>query len=149
MRLRRNRVETERRPGRVRRFFRYLDEHSPAEVFGGFFGRMRGGLKATSRHLADPFVASMIIGGVLVVGGLAGIGLAWKGVADQAHVALQSGYLVSGGLGGLAVVLVGLGVLHVQGLRRAAAREHAEMERVREKSSLLLDAIGDLRRSRG
>ena len=148
MRLRRKRIALEPRPGRVRRFFRYLDEHSPAEVFGGFFRRIGRGLRAIGRRVADPFVASMIIGGVLVVGGLAGIGLAWKGVADEAHVALQSGYLVSGGLGGLAVALVGLGVLHVQGLRRAAAREHAEMERVREKSLLLLDAIGDLRRSR-
>lgn len=132
--------------------FRYLDKHSPAEVFGGAFRRTRRRISSISaaigRRLADPFWLSMLVGGALVLGGLAGIGLAWKGAADKAHVALQFAYLVSGGLGGLAVLLLGLGVLHIQGLRRNAAREQAQMERVREKSLLLLDTVSMLRRSR-
>lgn len=135
----------------LKAFFRYLDEHSPAEVFGGLARRVArriASVGARLRLLADPFVLSLVTGAALVAGGLALIGLSWRGAAAQINVALQMTYLVSGGFGGLALVLLGVGVLHIQGSRRAAARERAQMQRVAANAALLLEAASLVRRGR-
>lgn len=136
----------------ARAFLTYLDEHSPFEVFGGLARRAARRIASLFaprlRYLADPFVLSMIVGAALVAGGVALISLAWRGAAAQLNVALQVAYLVSGGLGGLAVVLLGVGVLHIQGSRRLAAKERAQMERVTSNAMLLLEAAILVRRVR-
>ena len=72
-----------------------------------------------------------ILGFVLIV-------VAWGQVAGQTNVALQMPYLLSGGLIGLALVLVGLTVISVAAKRRDAA--------LREQQTLLLaDALNELR----
>lgn len=132
----------------TRAFLTYLDEHTPFEVFGGLARRVARRIGTRLRFLADPFVLSMIVGAALVVGGVVLIGLAWRGAAAQLNVALQMAHLVSGGLGGLAVVLLGVGVLHIQGSRRLAAKERAQMERATNKAALLLEAAVLARRRR-
>lgn len=91
-------------------------------------------------RLRDPLVLSVIVGAALVVAGFVVIGLAWRGAAATLHVGIQLPYVVSGGLGGLALVFLGVGVLHIQGSRWLAAKERGHMERVRGKAASLLEA---------
>ena len=70
------------------------------------------------------------------------IAIAWGQVAGETNVALQMPYLVSGGLFGLAMVMVGLTVINVAAKRRDAALRE-------QQTQLLADALGELRRALG
>ena len=65
------------------------------------------------------------VGAVLVPIGLLLIGVAWKGVANTGAVAEQVPFLVSGGLGGLALVVLG-GFLYFAWWQTRAMRESRE-----------------------
>jgi hypothetical protein len=91
----------------------------------------------------DPFLVSVLLLVVLGLAGFAAFGLAWKGTADIVAVDEQVGYLVSGGLGGLALVTLSLGLLTVQHRRRLEARQRAEFQRVLRAASALLAAVAD------
>ncbi|MCU1602996.1 MAG: hypothetical protein JWO22_3705 [Frankiales bacterium] len=71
----------------------------------------------------DPLTPSALVLIGLVVGGFVAIGLAWNIVRLEPLVALQVPALMSGGLGGLALIVAGCGLLHVQVGRRLAALE--------------------------
>lgn len=70
------------------------------------------------------------------------IAVAWGQVAGETNVALQMPYLISGGLFGLALVLVGLTVVNVAAKRRDAALRQQQTE-------LLADALRELRTALG
>ncbi|HVE63230.1 MAG TPA: hypothetical protein VNB94_05465 [Mycobacteriales bacterium] len=70
-------------------------------------------------------VAVTVIGFVLIA-------IAWRQVAAETNVALQLPYLVSGGLTGLALVMVGVTVVNVAAKRRDAV--------LREQQTALLAA---------
>ena len=89
----------------------------------------------------DPFVVAMAVLAALVVGGLVGLAVAWRGLAASLVVALQLPYAVSGALGGLALVGFALGVASIQASRRAAARERAEFGRVVAAAADVLAAV--------
>lgn len=77
------------------------------------------------------------IGIAIATIGFALLAVTWGAVADETNVALQVPYLVSGGLTGLALVLVGLTVVSIAARRRDAA--------LREQQNLLLaDALREL-----
>ena len=78
----------------------------------------------------DPFVVSVVVLGVLVVAGLVGVAAAWKGAAASLVVAFQLPYIVSGAMGGLALVGFAGGLLMVQLRRREEAERRAELDRV-------------------
>jgi hypothetical protein len=59
----------------------------------------------------------------LVVAGFVALAFGWRGTARAAYVPLQVPELVSGGVGGLALIGVGLALFDVQTARRDAARE--------------------------
>ncbi|MGH2739308.1 MAG: hypothetical protein ACRDH6_02325 [Actinomycetota bacterium] len=61
-----------------------------------------------------------ILGSALIAGGLAAIVIAYFGVAGTLHVGLQLPYAVSGGLLGLALVIVGSALLVLHALGRQA-----------------------------
>ena len=70
-----------------------------------------------------------IAGGVLVAVGLAAIGLAWYHAGNTSQVWVQNQELISGGIGGLALVVVGIGMVLVDALparHRAADAERWE-----------------------
>ncbi|MDP9100632.1 MAG: hypothetical protein M3N21_00555 [Actinomycetota bacterium] len=70
--------------------------------------------------------------------GLVLIAFAWGKVAGLTNVALQMPYLVSGGLSGLALVMIGVTVINIAAKRRdAAARE--------QQTQLLASALAELR----
>ena len=84
---------------------------------------------------ADPYRRSIIISIALILGGFVAIGLAWHGAARSLIVAEQLPYLVSGGVGGLALIAAGAGVLAVQSSRYWNARERKRLDHLISLSS--------------
>jgi membrane protease YdiL (CAAX protease family) len=69
--------------------------------------------------------------------GLVGLGfiiifLAWNGAAGKDYVQGQLPYLISGGVGGLALVISGLTVAIVQSVRREAAEVTRRLDQLLE-----------------
>lgn len=81
------------------------------------------------------------IAGVLVVAaGFVLIAIAWSNVAGETSVALQLPYLVSAGITGLALVMVGLLVVNIAVKRQEGAERRQQMD-------LLAEILQDLKRS--
>ena len=93
------------------------------------------------RFLGDPFAVSVLVLGALAGAGLVGIGVGWKGAAASLVVAVQLPYIVSGAIGGLALLGFSLGLLLVQARRRQEARRRAEMDRVVRAAAGVLAAV--------
>jgi len=68
-------------------------------------------------------------GGFVVAGFIAMI-LGWRGAAGTLAVPFQIPYLVSGGSGGLALVVTGGGLLYVQLSRQLAAEERRAIDAI-------------------
>jgi signal transduction histidine kinase len=79
------------------------------------------------------------VGVAIAVAGFVLIAYAWSKVAGIAdNVALQMPYLVSGGLSGLGLVMVGVTIINI-----AAKRRDARMRQ--QQTELLADALHELR----
>jgi hypothetical protein len=92
---------------------------------------------------ADPWLVSV---GVLVAAvgtGFVAMAIAWRGAAARISVAEQVPYIVSGAMGGLALVVFSLAVLVVQVRRRAEAIRRADLGRVRAAVADLAAEIRD------
>ena len=96
--------------------------------------RMRG-LDRARAFAGDPYRRSIAISIALILGGFVAIGLAWHGAARSLIVAEQLPYLVSGGVGGLALIAAGAGVLAVQSSRYWNARERKRLDHLISLSS--------------
>lgn len=76
--------------------------------------------------------------------GLVMVGVAWNGAASQDCVECQIPYILSGGVGGLALIGLGTGLLlFIAGkrmLRRLEAKHDAMIEAVREAAGLQVEA---------
>lgn len=97
---------------------------------------------AGSRHgrptLPSESPAPLYVGVALALVGMVLIAIAWGQVAAETDVALQMPYLLSGGLIGLAFVLIGLTVVNIASRRRDTALRE-------EQTQLLADALSELR----
>jgi hypothetical protein len=67
--------------------------------------------------------------------GLAGLGfaliaLAWNGAASFDHAPAQLPYLISGGLAGIGLIVVGVTVMAMQTMREQSAQRAAELARL-------------------
>ena len=82
------------------------------------------------------------VGMIVVVLGLVLIGIAWSRVAGEANVSRQVPYLVSGGIFGLAVVLIGLTTVNIASKRRETVLRE-------QQTRLLADAVEQLGRVLG
>jgi hypothetical protein len=103
-----------------------------------------GADEAGSRSLADrvpalrPLSPVPTYAGIVVAAlGFVLIAIAWGAVAGETNVALQMPYLVSGGITGLALVMVGLTVVSVAARRRDALLRE-------QQTQLLADALREL-----
>lgn len=74
-------------------------------------------------------IATFVGLGVAVLGFLV-IGVAWDGAAEQNWVPAQFPYLISGGLTGLALIIVGVTVVIIQVVRQSALERTIELERL-------------------
>lgn len=79
-----------------------------------------------------------MVGWVLAGLGLIVIIVGWYGISGQALVAKQLPYLISGGLGGVALVGVGAALIGTERMRADAARVERLEEMVAELRSVLL-----------
>jgi hypothetical protein len=91
--------------------------------------------------LRDPVTPSLLLFGGVALGGFVAIGIGWKVAARTLFVPFQTPALVSGGMGGLALVLIGTGLVNVQAGRRLAAGERAETEALLDEASALVEAV--------
>jgi hypothetical protein len=98
-----------------------------------------GGRVGRLPKLPDLSPAPIYAGIAIAAVGFALIAYAWSKVAGIAdNVALQLPYLVSGGLTGLGLVMVGVTVINVASKRRDAVLR-------RQQTELLADALHELR----
>jgi hypothetical protein len=77
----------------------------------------------------------------MVACGFAAIGAGWRIVARTLDVSLQIPAVVSGGLGGLTLVLIGTAFSNIQLDRRAAHRESRETEALLDELAALVSAF--------
>jgi hypothetical protein len=110
-------------------------------------GRVRSLLPANERksdmddHTGTARVRPLLLAGAVVLAvGLAAIALAWYHAGNTSQVWVQNQELISGGLGGLALVVVGVGLLVYDGVLAARSRDAARWER-------LIDALEDRNRA--
>lgn len=75
------------------------------------------------------------LGLAFVVAGLVLVFLGWNGAASYDRVPSQFPYLISGGLGGLCLVVVGSALLVVDAVRRDRAALQASLDELREAVS--------------
>lgn len=91
--------------------------------------------------LRDPVAPSLLLFAALVVAGFVGIAIGWKVAARTLFVPFQTPALVSGALGGLALVLLGAGLASIQVGRRLAAAERVQTEALLDEAAALLAAF--------
>jgi len=82
------------------------------------------------RRLRDPATRAILILVALAAIGYAMLWLGWRGAARTVLVPLQSPWLMSGGLGGLAVLGMALGAWSIHLGRRQDAEHRAAVERL-------------------
>jgi hypothetical protein len=73
------------------------------------------------------------LGWLLIAAGFVAIGAGWDGVQSTPVVAVQVSYLVSGGLVGIALVMLGLGLVR-----------HDDVGTIRALAEELLDRVDDV-----
>lgn len=96
-----------------------------------------------ARATTDPTVSSSLAAGLLVLGAFLGFVLSWRGVAQTLLIPKQLPFLVSGGVGGLGLLVAGITILLVQGERRRAAREFQKLGDVLAQARAILVALRD------
>lgn len=74
--------------------------------------------------------------------GFAVIGLAWNSASELDFIQGQFPYLVSGGLTGIGLIVVGVGVLLMEILRRDGAERAVQMERLASSLAQLSTTLG-------
>ena len=99
-------------------------------------------MRALVRRLGgDPFARSLTIAALMIAGGFVAIFLAYRGVARSVNVAVQLPYVVSGGVGGLALILTGAGIIAVQSSRYWSARERQWLDVVAARSAEVMEKL--------
>ena len=100
---------------------------------------MRAVADRAGRLTADPVATSCWIAALMI--GLAFIAFlaAWAGASNTVEPDVQVAYLVSGGLGGLSLLVAGSAMLTIQLSRWLAARERLELEAVLDAARSALE----------
>ena len=89
----------------------------------------------------DPLAPSLTLFGGIVLAGFIAIAIGWKVAARTLVVPFQVPAMVSGGLGGLALIILGAGLAQIQVGRRLAAQERAETEDLLDEAAALMDSM--------
>lgn len=91
------------------------------------------------RVLADPFRRSLALAVLMIAGGFVAIFIAYRGVARSVIVAVQLPYLISGGVGGVALILTGAGIIGIQTSRYWNARERQWLDLIAVRSAEVIE----------
>lgn len=91
--------------------------------------------------LKDPAAPSLALFTALVVAGFVAIVIGWKVAARTTVVPYQVPALVSGGIGGLSLILIGAFLANIQAGRRVAAAERAEGDVVLDEIAALIATL--------
>ena len=94
----------------------------------------------------DSAFRAAIVFAALAVAGLVAVVLGWIGVSGTLNVGTQVAFATSGGIGGLALVISGAGLLFSHLGRMSAAREDASLERVVDAASQITRSTDGKRR---
>jgi hypothetical protein len=98
------------------------------------------GPRTPREWIRDGWASGMVLGFGLVLAGFVAVGLAWRGTSRTTIPSTQVGYMVSGGIGGLALIATGLGLWRVQAARLDRA---VEQERTTELLARVASRLTD------
>jgi hypothetical protein len=104
-------------------------------------GRRGVASAAVFRAGRDPSVRAILVLIALAAVGYAMLWLGWRGTAGTILVPLQAPWVMSGGLGGLAVLGMALGAWSVHLGRRQDAEHRAAVERLVRDAVLLIEEV--------
>lgn len=90
---------------------------------------------------ANPALPSLLVFAALIVGGFVSMAVAWRIAARTLDVSIQLPALISGGLGGLVLVIVGTALFVTQVGRLRAADERAHLDDVLDRTSEIVQAM--------
>lgn len=76
----------------------------------------------------DPVLTTAAIAVIFIFAAFASFAGAWIGVSGTAAAGVQMAYLVSGGVGGVTLLVIGASLLHIQLSRRYSALERQRLE---------------------
>ena len=99
-------------------------------------------MRALIRRLGtDAFARSLALAVLMIAGGFVAIFLAYRGVARAVNVAVQLPYIVSGGVGGVALILTGAGIIGIQSSRYWSARERQWLDVIASRSADVMEKL--------
>lgn len=98
------------------------------------------------RWLRDPALPGLVVMVVIALAGVGAIWFAWRGVARTIYVPLQLPELVSGGLGGIALIGLGLALFDLQMTRRELAQERRHNADILDEIASLVTLAPEMRR---
>ena len=104
-------------------------------------GRHGGASAGLLGALRDPGMRAILVLSAMAAVGYAMLWLGWRGSARTILVPLQSPWVMSGGLGGLAVLGMALGAWSVHLGRRQDAENRAAVERLVRDAVLLIEEV--------
>src|SRR5438046_2683457 len=93
------------------------------------------------QRLRDPVAVMLITGVVIVYVGFMAFAIGWHGAAATLDVPLQLPYVVSAGLGGAALIALGLGLCNLYASRREAAREIVRLQALVDEAARVFEAV--------
>jgi hypothetical protein len=96
--------------------------------------------------LRDPALPGLLLMGAIVVAGFGALAFGWYGTARTIYVPLQLPEILSGGLGGLALVGAGAALFDLQLARLYAARERRVVDQVLDEVAELVALGPEIRR---
>ena len=96
--------------------------------------------------LRDPAMPGLILMGAMIVAGFVLLLLAWMSTARTVYVPLQVPHIVSGGLGGLALIGLGAGLFYVQWGRRDDAAKRRLTDELLDQAAALVEREPEIRK---
>lgn len=96
----------------------------------------------------DPCARATAVLGLVCTSGFLSFVLAWRGMSDLGVVPLQLPWLVSGGLGGTALIGAGIGFIDIHLERRRAAGDRRDLDLIVEQAEVVAQRLLERRARR-
>ena len=122
---------------------RAVDDEAPEPIEPDDGGSRRRRRVSAPQWLRFTGPGAIWAGIVVAAVGFALIGVAWGQVAGETQVYLQVPYLVSAGLTGLGLIMVGVTIVNVAAKRRDALERERQMDRLVSILDEVRSAVGE------